>query len=69
MSDTTNLGTSYRDSVTGFTGIATGRAEYLASNPSVRLEAVTEQGDAKERWFSEERLEQCDDRPTPGFHG
>lgn len=68
MSDT-NLGTTYRDSVTGFTGIATARTEYLNGNASIQLEAVTEQGSADTRWINEHRLEPCDDRPTPGFHG
>lgn len=64
MSD---LGTTYRDTITGFIGIATARTEYLGNTPSVRLEAVTEQGDAKERWVNESRLEESRDRPDAGF--
>lgn len=51
------LGKTYRDSVTGFTGTATGRAVYLHDLPKVLLTADTgANGDLTERWVSEARL-------------
>lgn len=53
-----HLGESYTDTITGFTGVATGRAEYLFESPSVKLERhVDAGGDADEDiWISELRL-------------
>lgn len=50
------LGDKYRDQITGFTGTATARAEYIDDSPSVRLTAETGQGELSERWVNEARL-------------
>jgi hypothetical protein len=61
------LGKVYRDTISGFTGTATARAEYLHSTPDVRIEADSgPTGDAKERWVREARLEPASARST-GF--
>lgn len=44
---------SYRDKVTGFAGIATGRAEYAHGPTMVLLE-----NDNANRWVEESRLEE-----------
>ena len=64
---TTLLGKVYRDTVTGFTGMATARTEYLLDTPNVRLEAKTGQEDKKERWVGEARLEIAPVDPAAGF--
>jgi hypothetical protein len=68
------LGVQLRDVVTGFTGIATGRAEYLtgctqyALAPKVDADGKVQQSE----WFDEQRLEQIGEgvqtttRPTGG---
>lgn len=61
------LGSRARDTVTGFTGIVTGRAEYLADTPSIRLTAENRQEDLKERWVAEARCEPADDDRKAGF--
>jgi hypothetical protein len=49
------LGSRVKDTVTGFTGIATARCEYLHSNARVQIEAHTD-NKASEAWFEEPRL-------------
>ena len=52
------LGAKVQDCVTGFTGIATARAEYLHDSPSVRVEAFCgDGGKPVEQWISESRLD------------
>lgn len=63
----TELGKVYRDTVTGFTGMATARTEYLLDTPNIRLEANTGQEDKKERWVGEARLEIAPVDPAAGF--
>lgn len=61
------LGNRYVDRVTGFVGVATGRAEYLADTPSVRLTAQTGQDDLKERWVTEGRVDEHAGDPPAGY--
>ena len=52
------LGTKYKDAITGYTGTATARAEYLYDNPNIKLES-SEMKDGKlveAVWFNEQRL-------------
>ncbi len=48
------LGKDVRDSVSGFAGVATARAEYLHGPSRVQIER---RGDAEPRWFDEARVE------------
>ncbi len=51
------LGSTVKDKVTGFEGIATGRAEYLTGCPRVCVEATKlEDGETKSQWFDDPRL-------------
>ena len=53
---TVKFGKKYKDSVTGFEGVATARTEYMAGCARILLESIT--GDSiKEYWFDETRLE------------
>jgi len=52
------FGARYRDTVTGFEGVATARAEYVHGVATVRLETLSH--DARtmiEEWITEDRLE------------
>lgn len=52
------LGKKVRDTITEFTGIATGRAVYLGGHVSVRVEPlVNVEGKCLETWITESRLE------------
>lgn len=51
------LGHKVKDVVTGFEGIATGRAEYLASVPRVQVVRQHTDGKMQEEWIDEGRLE------------
>jgi hypothetical protein len=52
------LGSKVKDSITGFSGIATGRAEYLHGVPRVLVEAtqLTADGKTESNWIDEPRL-------------
>lgn len=53
-----DLGSVYRDTISGFVGTATARTEYQFDTPSVRLEPFTgANGSRVESYFSEARLE------------
>lgn len=52
-----DLGQKYRDSVTGYTGVATAKTEYMYDAPSVRLTCIGKDGRPEDTWFSEGRLE------------
>jgi len=53
------LGVKYRDHITGFRGIATGRVVYLTGPARVLLETLDQCGDeVKHEWFDEERLDE-----------
>jgi hypothetical protein len=53
------LGKKVKDSITGFTGTATARAEYLNSTPSIRVTTLHE-GKIVEEWMDESRLSVTD---------
>lgn len=55
------LGKKYRDSITGFEGVATGRFEYLYGCIRYCLEGIDKDGKPDERIFDEQRLT---DTPT-----
>ena len=68
------LGKSYTDSVTGYTGVATARVVYLHEDPRVELEGGPHDGKpVAAKWFTECRLVQAteatsseaDDAPAP----
>jgi len=70
------LGSKVKDKITGFTGIVTGRCEYITGcNQVLVAPQVTESGDFKEsHWFDEQRLDQVgdailvlDNGASPGF--
>lgn len=56
------LGSTVRDTVTGFTGKVTARCEYLHGPARVHVETLNVVGDHHEAWLEEGRLE------TPGEH-
>lgn len=61
------LGETYRDRVSGFVGVAIGRADYLEGAPEVLLAAHTgATGDDKSRWIKEGRLDPPEERRS-GF--
>ena len=70
------LGSTVKDSITGFRGIATGRCEYISGCNQVLVQPeVNEKGDFVEaRWLDEQRLTAdnlplvtLDNGETPGF--
>jgi hypothetical protein len=70
------LGWTYKDKVTGFEGMATGRVEYLTGCHQVLLNpTVDKEGKLRDaNWFDEQRLEtvptiapmELDNSSTPG---
>lgn len=51
------LGKKYRDSITGFEGVATAKTDFLYGCVRVLLEGVTsEEKNPEEFWFDEQRL-------------
>ena len=51
------LGSKVKDSITGFEGVSTGRAEYLHGCPSVLVESTElQEGEVKKQWIDEPRL-------------
>lgn len=71
MSKTTiKLGDKVCDRVSGFTGLATGRAEYLYTTTTVQVtpEAVDSNGKLIGAvWFEEAQLEVADEKPAAGY--
>ncbi len=61
------LGSQVTDPITGFTGTATARAEYLDTRVLVLVEARNP-GEVKERWIMETRLVAADSIPAPGAY-
>lgn len=71
----TQLGRKYRDRITGFSGMATGRVVYISGCNQVLVSPPVD-GDGKPRdpqWFDEQRLEDLggetlvlDNAATPG---
>ena len=55
------LGKTYMDTISGFTGIATARAEYLHDTDFVRRSSrELVDGEAKSEWFSVGRLAEAE---------
>ncbi len=64
-----SLGAKVTDSITGFKGVATGRAEYLHNGASIRITACElNAGKPMEEWFDEQRIV-VTERPAAGFGG
>lgn len=70
------LGNTYKDRITGFTGVATGHVHYLTGCSQVLLQpSVGSDGNPRDsQWYDEQRLEQTtakrivlDNGETPGF--
>lgn len=70
------LGGTYRDVITGFTGVAIGHCEYLTGcNQTLITPKINADGAAKDsNWYDDQRLEICEDKiikldngKTPGF--
>ena len=50
------LGSKVKDVVTGITGMATARIEYVFGDPQIRIELVVD-GKPVEVWYAENRVE------------
>lgn len=55
------FGLKCRDTVTGFVGVCTGRAEYLGTDSRWLLEAPATDRGINEVWFNESRVEVVDE--------
>lgn len=51
------LKTKVKDLITGYTGIVTGRLEYISGSRRYLVETITGTGNTAENWFDESRLE------------
>lgn len=60
------LGDRYRDSISGFEGVATSRVEHLHRCPTVWLERADDEAKPCEQGFDEPRLQPITERST-GF--
>src|SRR5512137_2305117 len=61
------LGEEYRDSISGYVGVATGIAAYLNGCVKVLLEGpLNSKGELQELWFDEQRLAPGLDGRDPG---
>lgn len=60
------LGTKVRDSITGFEGIVTARAEYLYGCIRCEVAGCDKPGEAL--WFDEQRLVKGSKAKAGGFH-
>lgn len=61
---------TYRDTLTGFEGVANARTEYRFGLPQICLVDLDGTGATREAWFHEGRLERVglESKPsTPGF--
>jgi hypothetical protein len=65
------LGEKVKDTLSGFEGTATGRAEYLYGCVRVQVEGVKPDSDGKpvEVWFDEQRLTEASEAPVGGPRG
>lgn len=67
MEDAVELGSEVRDSITGFEGTATGRAEYLYGCVRIQVEAhEIKDGEPQSCWFDEQRLSAASKATTGG---
>lgn len=72
-----NIGLTFRDRITGFQGVATGRLEYISGcNQLLLTPMVTGEGTMRDgNWIDEQRLDhrpefkriELDNGATPGF--
>ena len=68
------MGREYKDKITGFSGICTGRAEYISGCSQSLITPKVKRGEStKAEWFDEQRLERVgrrsitlDNDETPG---
>jgi hypothetical protein len=68
------MGREYKDKITGFGGICTGRAQYISGCSQALLTPKVKKGEStKAEWFDEQRLEiasgkvvKLDNSETPG---
>lgn len=62
MPEPIKLGEKYRDTISGFEGVATARTEYLYGCVRIVLEGggLKEDGTPKDCYFDEQRLERLD---------
>lgn len=58
------LGQKYKDTFTGFEGIATCRSVYLYGCVRIQLEGMSKEGEPQEFWFDEQRLVSLDLKPV-----
>lgn len=75
--DKINLGATYTDRITGFTGVCTGLCQYISGcNQALLTPKINADGSTKEaHWYDEQRLTLVADVPvvvldngaTPGF--
>lgn len=71
----TTLGATYRDKITGFTGVATGYVTYITGCNQVLIAPASTDGSLKSsEWIDEQRLERrpieiitLDNGHAPGF--
>lgn len=64
------LGDTVKDRISGFTGIAVGRSEYLYANPRIQVQPEAMDGclPVAEQWMDEGRLETTATDRAVGFH-
>lgn len=70
-----NLGATYKDKITGFTGVATAYCQYISGCNQALIQPEAKDGDYKDsHWFDVQRLErighaviEIDNGNTPGF--
>ncbi len=63
------LGDTAKDKISGYTGIITGRAEYLYSNPQIRIGAQSLHNGAPvvSQWFDEDSVQVIKENKEMGF--
>jgi hypothetical protein len=61
------LGDRYQDPISGYTGTATARTEFLHETVSVRLTRGDANGKPEHEWFPEPRLADALKTEGPGF--
>lgn len=64
-----DLDVRVRDRLTGFQGVAVGRAEYAHDTPSIQIAYCDHNGMPQTIWLSESRLEQITEAKTSGGFG
>ena len=59
-----NFYEKYRDTATGFEGVATARIEFANGCVRILLERLDKDGELQETYFDEQRLEPLESEPT-----